>query len=171
MDHFAHPHDELAIAQREGKLHRNFQGYTTQGDSDLLGLGVSAISMLGDSYAQNQKELKHYYADVAQRGNALWRGVMMSEDDCLRRDVIKMLICHFKLNYQAIEQQYGIQFADYFAEDLALLAPFERDGLVMLKEDGIQVTPQGRLLIRNICMCFDFYLRKQARIQQFSRVI
>ena len=171
MDHFARPDDELAVAQREGKLHRNFQGYTTQGDSDLLGLGVSAISMLGDSYAQNQKELKTYYADVEERGNALWRGLALTEDDCLRRDVIKTLICNFQLDYQAIEQQYGIVFTDYFAPDLELLAPFERDGLVVRDEQGIRVTPRGRLLIRNICMCFDIYLRKQARTQQFSRVI
>ncbi|MGB8664311.1 MAG: oxygen-independent coproporphyrinogen III oxidase [Serratia inhibens] len=171
MDHFARPEDELAVAQREGKLHRNFQGYTTQGDSDLLGLGVSAISMLGDSYAQNQKELKAYYSNVDAQGNALWRGLAMTEDDCLRREVIKTLICNFQLGYRAIEQQYAIDFAAYFAEDLQLLAPFERDGLVERDEQGIRVTPRGRLLIRNICMCFDLYLRQQARIQQFSRVI
>ncbi|AKE12752.1 oxygen-independent coproporphyrinogen III oxidase [Serratia liquefaciens] len=171
MDHFARPDDELAVAQREGKLHRNFQGYTTQGDSDLLGLGVSAISMLGDSYAQNQKELKVYYSSVEAQGHALWRGLAMTEDDCLRREVIKTLICNFKLDYLAIERQFGINFADYFAEDLQLLAPFERDGLVERDEQGIQVTPRGRLLIRNICMCFDIYLRQQARTQQFSRVI
>lgn len=171
MDHFARPDDELAVAQREGTLHRNFQGYTTQGESDLLGLGVSAISMLGDSYAQNEKDLKTYYACVEKQGNALWRGLVMTEDDCIRRDVIKTLICHFQLNYAAIEQQYGILFADYFTEDLALLAPFEHDGLVERDEKGIRVTPRGRLLIRNICMCFDIYLRKQVRKQQFSRVI
>lgn len=171
MDHFARPDDELAVAQREGKLHRNFQGYTTQGDSDLLGLGVSAISMLGDSYAQNQKELKVYYSSVEAQGHALWRGLAMTEDDCLRREVIKTLICNFKLDYLAIERQFDINFADYFAEDLQLLASFERDGLVARDEQGIQVTPRGRLLIRNICMCFDIYLRQQARTQQFSRVI
>ncbi|EOW7076932.1 oxygen-independent coproporphyrinogen III oxidase [Yersinia enterocolitica] len=171
MDHFARPDDELAIAQREGKLHRNFQGYTTQGESDLLGLGVSAISMLGDSYAQNEKDLKTYYAVVEQRGNALWRGLTMTEDDCLRRDVIKILICNFQISYQPIEQHYGIRFADYFAEDFELLAPFEQDGLVERDDKSICVTPRGRLLIRNICMCFDIYLRKQARKQQFSRVI
>ncbi|WP_114194853.1 oxygen-independent coproporphyrinogen III oxidase [Edaphovirga cremea] len=171
MDHFAKPDDELAIAQREGKLHRNFQGYTTQGDSELLGLGVSAISMLGDSYAQNEKDLKTYYAQVTERGNALWRGLEMSHDDCIRRDVIKTLICNFSLDYAPIEQKYAITFADYFAEDLILLAPLEKDGLVACSKEGIQVTPRGRLLIRNICMCFDVYLRKQARQQQFSRVI
>ncbi|WP_127959029.1 oxygen-independent coproporphyrinogen III oxidase [Serratia microhaemolytica] len=171
MDHFAKPNDELAIAQCEGKLHRNFQGYTTQGESDLLGLGVSAISMLGDSYAQNQKELKSYYSSVAESGNALWRGLTMTNDDCLRRDVIKTLICNFSLDYRPIEQRYAINFAEYFAADLALLAPFERDGLVERDEHTLSVTAKGRLLIRNICMCFDIYLRKQARAQQFSRVI
>ncbi|WP_312240796.1 oxygen-independent coproporphyrinogen III oxidase [Pantoea sp.] len=171
MDHFARPQDELAIAQRSGQLHRNFQGYTTQGDSDLLGLGVSAISMIGDSYAQNQKELKAWYASVEEQGNGLWRGLALSRDDCLRRDVIKTLICNFALDYQAIEAQWAIRFEEYFAEDLALLAPLATDGLVARNDAGLQVTPRGRLLIRNICMCFDRYLRQKARMQQFSRVI
>lgn len=94
MDHFARPDDELAVAQREGVLHRNFQGYTTQGDTDLLGMGVSAISMIGDCYAQNQKELKQYYQQVDEQGNALWRGIALTRDDCIRRDVIKSLICN-----------------------------------------------------------------------------
>ncbi|SQI33946.1 Oxygen-independent coproporphyrinogen-III oxidase [Leminorella richardii] len=171
MDHFARPDDELAIAQREGVLHRNFQGYTTCGDSDLLGLGVSAISMMGDTYAQNQKDLKAYYASVEEKGNALWKGLVMTEDDCLRRDVIKTLICNFQLRFADIEQAYGIRFVEHFAEDLALLAPLAKDGLVTIDDTGIQVTGKGRLLIRNICMCFDTYLRQQARRQQFSRVI
>jgi len=171
MDHFARPDDELAIAQREGKLHRNFQGYTTQGDSDLLGMGVSAISMLGDTYAQNEKDLKTYYARVEEQGNALWRGLEMTDDDCLRRDVIKSLICHFELSFADIEERYGIRFTDYFSDDLALLKPLVEDGLVEVSETHIQVTPRGRLLIRNICMCFDIYLRRQVRQQQFSRVI
>ena len=171
MDHFARPDDELAIAQREGVLHRNFQGYTTQGDTDLLGMGVSAISMIGDNYAQNQKELKRYYQQVDEQGNALWRGIALTRDDCIRRDVIKLLICNFRLDYAAVEQQWDLNFADYFAEDLKLLAPLAKDGLVDVDEKGIQVTPKGRLLIRNICMCFDAYLRQKARMQQFSRVI
>ncbi len=171
MDHFARPDDELAIAQREGVLHRNFQGYTTQGDTDLLGLGVSAISMTGDSYAQNYKELKQYYQYVDERGDALWRGLSLTRDDCIRRDVIKALICNFRLDFSAVEQQWQLNFADYFAEDLKLLAPLAKDGLVDIDQKGIQVTPKGRLLIRNICMCFDVYLRQKARMQQFSRVI
>ncbi|WP_426608191.1 oxygen-independent coproporphyrinogen III oxidase [Pantoea anthophila] len=171
MDHFAKPQDELAVAQRDGKLHRNFQGYTTQGDSDLLGLGVSAISMVGDSYAQNQKDLNSWYSSVEQQGNGLWRGVALTRDDCLRRNVIKTLICHFSLDFAATEAQWGICFHDYFAEDLALLKPLIADGLVEQTTTGLEVTGIGRLLVRNICMCFDRYLRQKAHQQQFSRVI
>ncbi|AKL14331.1 TPA: oxygen-independent coproporphyrinogen III oxidase [Kluyvera intermedia] len=171
MDHFARPDDELAVAQREGVLHRNFQGYTTQGDTDLLGMGVSAISMIGDSYAQNQKELKAYYQQVDDTGNALWRGIALTRDDCIRRDVIKALICHFRLDFSRVENQWDLRFNDYFAEDLKLLKPLANDGLVEINEQGIEVTAKGRLLIRNICMCFDVYLRQKARMQQFSRVI
>ncbi|MDR0218134.1 MAG: oxygen-independent coproporphyrinogen III oxidase [Enterobacteriaceae bacterium] len=171
MDHFARPDDELAIAQRKGILHRNFQGYTTQAECDLLGMGVSAISMLGDSYAQNQKDLKTYYAEVETHGNALWRGLVLTQDDCIRRDVIKALICNFRLNFAEIAQHYAVNFVDYFAEDLQLLAPLAEDGLVEITETAIQVSPKGRLLIRNICMCFDSYLRTQMRQRQFSRVI
>ncbi|AKH63473.1 MULTISPECIES: oxygen-independent coproporphyrinogen III oxidase [Photorhabdus] len=171
MDHFARPDDELAVAQREGRLHRNFQGYTTQEACDLLGMGVSAISMLGDSYSQNQKELKTYYAQVKKQGYALWRGLTLSQDDCIRRDVIKALICNFRLNFADIEQQYNLRFTKYFAEDLQLLAPLVEDGLVEMDKKQIRVTPRGRLLIRNICMCFDIYLRQQVRQRQFSRVI
>ena len=171
MDHFARPDDELAVAQRHGVLHRNFQGYTTQGDTDLLGMGVSAISMIGDSYAQNQKELKQYYQQVAEQGNALWRGIALTRDDCLRRDVIKALICNFQLDIAAVEAQWDGDFASYFAEDLKLLALLAHDGLVAVDDKVIQVTAKGRLLIRNICMCFDAYLRQKARMQQFSRVI
>ncbi|MCW9711239.1 oxygen-independent coproporphyrinogen III oxidase [Avibacterium sp. 21-586] len=171
MDHFAKPDDELAIAQQNGVLHRNFQGYTTQEDADLLGLGVSAISLLGDTYAQNQKELKHYYADIEQKGTALHKGFVMSQEDCLRRDVIKQLICNFKLDYSPFEQQYRIDFKTHFAEDLELLAPLAEDGLIEIGEKGLQVSPVGHLLIRNICLCFDTYSRQQARRQQFSRII
>ena len=171
MDHFPRPDDELAIAQREGVLHRNFQGYTTQGDTDLLGMGVSAISMIGDCYAQNQKELKQYYQQVDESGTALWRGIALTRDDCIRRDVIKALICNFRLEFAAVEAQWDLIFNDYFAEDMKLLAPLAKDGLVDVDEKGIQVTAKGRLLIRNICMCFDAYLRQKARLQQFSRVI
>nr|WP_086938364.1 oxygen-independent coproporphyrinogen III oxidase [Thaumasiovibrio occultus] len=175
MDHFALPDDELAKAQRAGELHRNFQGYTTQGECDLLGLGVSAISMMGDAYAQNQKELKLYRQDVAEKHQALWRGVPLTTDDKIRRDVIKQLICNFTVNVTEIETQYEIDFADYFVEDIAQLSNFIDDNLVEVHLTDpvprIDVTPKGRLLIRNICMCFDRYLRQKMRQKQFSRVI
>ncbi|MFG0773387.1 oxygen-independent coproporphyrinogen III oxidase [Vibrio plantisponsor] len=171
MDHFALPDDELAIAQRKGVLHRNFQGYTTQGECDLVGFGVSAISMIGDAYAQNQKELKKYYEQVNEMRHALWKGVSLDSDDLLRREVIKHLICNFKLDKRIIEQQFGVRFHQYFKHDLALLQTFIDDQLVVVDDQYIEVTLRGRLLIRNICMCFDKYLRQRARQQQFSRVI
>ncbi|OXS15559.1 oxygen-independent coproporphyrinogen III oxidase [Zobellella denitrificans] len=171
MDHFALPDDSLAVAQRRGELHRNFQGYTTQGDCDLLGLGVSAISMIGDAYSQNHKDLKRYYGQLDQLGHAQRVGYALNEDDRLRRDLIKTLICNFELEAAPLEREYGIRFADYFAEDIALLQTFVDDGLVTMEPDAIRVAPKGRLLIRNICMCFDVHLRRQARMQQFSRVI
>ena len=171
MDHFAMPDDELAVAQREGILHRNFQGYTTQGECDLVGFGVSAISMIGDAYAQNQKELKKYYAQVNESRHALWKGVSLDADDLLRREVIKQLICNFKLDKKSIESEFGVKFEQYFKEDLGLLQTFINDELVEVDDNEIRVTLRGRLLIRNICMCFDKYLRAKARQQQFSRVI
>ncbi|MCG9684779.1 oxygen-independent coproporphyrinogen III oxidase [Vibrio sp. Isolate23] len=171
MDHFAKPDDELAVAQREGILHRNFQGYTTQGECDLVGFGVSAISMIGDAYAQNQKELKKYYSQVNEHRHALWKGVALDSDDLLRREVIKQLICNFKLDKAAVEVEFDIQFSQYFKEDLELLQTFIDDELVEVDDKEIRVTLRGRLLIRNICMCFDKYLRAKARQQQFSRVI
>ena len=171
MDHFALPEDELAVAQREGILHRNFQGYTTQGEADLVGFGVSAISMVGDAYAQNQKELKKYYAQVNDLRHALWKGVALDSDDLLRREVIKQLICNFKLDKTMIESEFSVNFNRYFKEDLVLLQTFVNDELVEVDDKEIRVTLCGRLLIRNICMCFDKYLRAKARQQQFSRVI
>ncbi|HGJ5857185.1 oxygen-independent coproporphyrinogen III oxidase [Arsenophonus nasoniae] len=171
MDHFAKPKDELAIAQRNGVLHRNFQGYTTQQNCDLLGLGVSAISMLGDHYAQNQKDLNAYYQAIENHQHAIWKGLSLTQDDCIRRDVIKTLICNFQLVYSDIEQRYQIDFKDYFFADLQLLQPMIADGLVIVGQRELQITAKGRLLIRNICMCFDIYLRNQMRQRQFSRVI
>ena len=171
MDHFAKPDDELAIAQEKGILHRNFQGYTTQEECDLLGMGVSAISLLGDTYAQNQKELKQYYADLEEKGIALHKGLVLSKDDCLRRDVIKALICNFKLEFDRLEKAYDIDFKHYFAEDLAYLAPLAEDGLLEINDKAMVVSPRGRLLIRNICLCFDVYSRQLAKRQQFSRII
>ncbi|MDX6016004.1 MULTISPECIES: oxygen-independent coproporphyrinogen III oxidase [Shewanella] len=171
MDHFAKPDDELAKLQREGRLHRNFQGYTTQEECDLLGLGVSSISQIGDCYAQNQKDIRPYYEAIDEQGHALWKGCKLNRDDEIRRAVIKQLICHFELDMTKMEQQLGIQFEEYFAEDLKLLQTFIDDKLVNIENRQISISPTGRLLIRNICICFDVYFREKARQQQFSRVI
>ncbi len=171
MDHFALPDDELAVAQRNGELHRNFQGYTTQGECDLIGFGVSAISMVGDVYAQNHKDLKTYYEQVNSKRHALWKGVSLDKDDLIRREVIKQLMCNFALNKQQIAEKYNIDFSQYFNQDMQLLNCFIEDALVTVDDRFITVTPRGRLLIRNIAMCFDAYLRSRACQQKFSRVI
>jgi oxygen-independent coproporphyrinogen-3 oxidase len=170
MDHFAKPDDELAQAQQAGTLYRNFQGYSTHADCDLIGLGATSIGMVGDSYSQNLKVLEEYYARIAENRLAVFRGVRLDADDRLRQAVITDLICHFTLKFTAIERQYGIHFRDYFALELAELADMQADGLLALSETGIQVLPPGRLLIRNICMAFDRYLREQKQ-QRFSKVI
>ncbi len=171
MDHFAKPDDELAKLQREGRLHRNFQGYTTQEECDLLGLGVSSISQIGDCYAQNQKDIRPYYEAIDKEGHALWKGCSLNRDDEIRRVVIKQLICHFELDMAKIDEKLGINFETYFAEDLKLMQTFIDDKLVEIVDRQITISPTGRLLIRNICMCFDLYYRQKARQQQFSRVI
>ncbi|QSX33643.1 oxygen-independent coproporphyrinogen III oxidase [Shewanella avicenniae] len=171
MDHFAKPDDELAKLQREGRLHRNFQGYTTQEECDLLGLGVSSISQIGDCYAQNQKDIRPYYEAIDDHGHALWKGCKLNRDDEIRRAVIKQLICHFDLDMAKMDEKLGINFEEYFAEDLKLLQTFIDDKLVTVADRKIHVGETGRLLIRNICICFDVYFREKARQQQFSRVI
>jgi oxygen-independent coproporphyrinogen-3 oxidase len=169
MDHFAKPDDELAVAQREGKLYRNFQGYSTHSDCDLIGLGITSIGRVGDAYIQNVKELDEYDRLIAQGKLPVFKGVELNEDDKLRRAVITQLICHFDLNFAAIEKAFAIKFAAYFANELSLLAPMQADGLLTVTAQGIQVLAAGRLLIRNICMVFDRYLAQKQ--QQFSKVI
>ncbi len=169
MDHFAKPDDELAVAQREGKLYRNFQGYSTHSDCDLVGLGITSIGRVGDAYIQNVKELDEYHERIAQGKLPVFRGVDLDDDDKLRRAVITQLICHFDLTFNKIEQEFNIRFVDYFAPELKNLEIMQTDGLLTLSEDAIQVKSAGRLLIRNICMVFDKYLAQKQ--QQFSRVI
>ena len=171
MDHFAKKDDELAVAQRNGELHRNFQGYTTHGNCDLLGLGVSSISQIGNAILQNQKELKAYYSDINEVGCATHKGMCLNNDDELRADVIKQLICHFELDIKAIETKYNIDFNDYFSEALEALKPLAEDELVTLSAQRIEVTSKGNLFIRIICMCFDAYLQQQIKNTRFSRVI
>ena len=170
MDHFAKPDDELAIAQRQGKLYRNFQGYSTHSDCDLIGFGITSIGRVGDAYSQNVKELEDYDRLISQQKLPVYKGVELDEDDKLRSAVITQLICHFELDFSAIEQVYSINFERYFAKELEMLRPMQIDGLINLSNKDIHVLPAGRLLIRNVCMVFDKYLAQKHQ-QQFSKVI
>jgi len=172
MDHFAKPDDELAIAQREGKLSRNFQGYATHGDCDIIGLGVSAIGRVGDSYSQNEREIELYQQRADAEGLAVFRGITLNADDTLRRAIINQLICHFELDFRRVESDFQIRFDDYFAGELRALQDMQRDGLLELGAGGLTVLPAGRLLIRNICMVFDRYLSADSGHQpRYSKVI
>jgi oxygen-independent coproporphyrinogen-3 oxidase len=158
MDHFAKPDDELAVAQRQGRLQRNFQGYSTRAESELISCGVSAISAVGATYSQNEKTLDAYYAKLDDGVLPITRGIKMDNDDLLRRIVIGKLMCNFELSLSSIEQGFPIKFRQYFAAELEKLKAFEDDGLLTVDDEWISVTPKGRLLIRNICMVFDRYL-------------
>ncbi len=170
MDHFAKPQDELAIAQREGTLYRNFQGYSTHADCDLVGMGITSIGMVGPTYSQNVRTLDEYYAAIDAGHLPVFRGLELSQDDLLRRAVITQLICHFHLDFGIVERKFGIRFHEYFATELGEFAGMQNDGLLRVDAGGIQVLPAGRLLIRNICMAFDRYLREKQE-QRFSKVI
>lgn len=169
MDHFAKPSDELALAQQSGALQRNFQGYSTHGDCDLVGLGVTAIGMVGESYSQNLRGLEDYYRCLDEGVLPVFRGLQLSADDILRRDVIMRLMCHFQVDISAVEDAHGIRFGTYFAEELRRLAEMEAEGLVEMEPDRIIVNPVGRLLVRNIAMVFDAYLHRQGG--RYSRTI
>jgi len=171
MDHFAKPDDELAIAQAEGSLHRNFQGYTTHAECDLIAMGVSSISSIHNSYSQNEKDLDGYYAAINAGKLPLIRGLSLTDDDVLRREVIQQLSCHFKLDFTEIEEQYDVQFKDYFSTELEELQLMQDDDLLTVSKNEIQVSAKGRMLIRNICMVFDEHLRRQTITQSFSKVI
>ena len=173
MDHFALPDDELALAQARGGLHRNFMGYTTHADSDLVGLGVSAISHIGDSFSQNPRDLPSWQAALDEGRLPVFRGMRMNEDDQLRADLIQQLMCQGEIPVAALERRYAIDFAEYFALALDRLAPLAEDGLVRVEEQRIVVTSRGRLLLRNIAMCFDHYLDQPATVAtpRFSRAI
>ncbi|WP_096599308.1 oxygen-independent coproporphyrinogen III oxidase [Calothrix sp. NIES-2100] len=174
MDHFAKPNDELTIAQQEGKLHRNFQGYTTQPESDLFGFGITSISMLHDVYIQNIKQLKSYYHAIDLGIMPIEKGVSLNRDDILRRTVIMELMCQFRLSIDDVEEKYHIafdtDFNEYFARELSELRLLEADGLIRMIPNGIEVTPSGRLLIRNIASIFDAHTR-QRKNAAFSKAI
>ena len=152
MDHFAKPQDELSIAQKDGTLHRNFQGYTTKGNCDLLGLGVSSISAIGNSFSQNTKELQDYYKAIDKQAHAHVKGVSLSTDDIIRGEVIRELMCNLYVDKAKISAKFDINFDEYFAEDLPLLETFINDGLVSNTSESIQVVQKARLLIRNLSL-------------------
>ncbi|HEY9659015.1 MAG TPA: oxygen-independent coproporphyrinogen III oxidase, partial [Allocoleopsis sp.] len=175
MDHFAKPNDELSIAQREGQLHRNFQGYTTKPESDLIGFGVTSISMLNDVYVQNHKRLKDFYRAIDQNELPIEKGVTLDQDDIIRRTVIMELMCQFQLSPDAIEEKYhlgfDLDFDQYFNHEKFQLRRLETDGLIKLSRNHIEVTPAGRLLIRNIASAFDCYIRQQTTNSRFSKAV
>lgn len=173
LDHFAKPDDELCIAQDDRTLHRNFQGYTTCGGSELFGMGVSSISGLEDVYAQNWRELPKYYEAIEQSGWATMRGMRLTHDDRLRRAVINRILCHSVLIKSEIEREFNINFDDYFAAELQRLAELEPDGLVRLERDRIEVAALGRIFIRNVAMAFDAYLPRAASLsnRMFSKTL
>lgn len=171
MDHFAKPDDELSKALKAGHLHRNFQGYTPKAHSALLGLGVSSISSINSFYAQNEKDLKSYYQAIENNESAIIKGVALTRDDHIRRDVIHGLMCNFALSKKSIEKRYDICFDEYFADALQDLQSFATDELVTIDKDTIQIADRGRMLVRNICMSFDQYLSQPAHQLRYSRVI
>jgi oxygen-independent coproporphyrinogen III oxidase len=170
MDHFAKPDDDLAVAQRQGRLQRNFQGYSTYPESDMLGFGISAIGRVGPTYYQNLKGLDEYFAALDAQRLPVLRGIELTQDDLLRRAVIQALVCHFKLSIESIEIAYLIEFERYFAEELDDLRRLADDGLVEVTPEWITVTSRGRLLVRTVSMVFDRYLRSQRRAG-YSKVI
>lgn len=170
MDHFAKPNDSLVIAQKQGQLQRNFQGYSTHGDCDLLAFGVSAISAFGDTYIQNSKSVNEYQIAIQQHQHARVRGFHLSQDDLIRKDAINQLICHFELNFNMLNEKYDINVVEYFSEELEALKIMVNDGLVEIGEGTVKVLDAGRLLIRRICMVFDAYLKSDKQIR-YSKVI
>ncbi|MYM27562.1 oxygen-independent coproporphyrinogen III oxidase [Duganella sp. CY15W] len=158
MDHFALPQDDLARSQHEGRLQRNFQGYSTHADAPMVALGVSAISAVGDTYSQNEKSLTAYYERLDRGELPIARGITLSQDDILRRMVIGRLMCNFILDFDGLPMPQGVTAAEYFAADLERLKPLEEEHLLCLGSRGVRVKMRGRLLIRNICMAFDRYL-------------
>jgi oxygen-independent coproporphyrinogen-3 oxidase len=173
MDHFALPDDSLACAQRDGTLHRSFQGYTTHASRDLVSFGVSAIGQVGTLYIQNQKQLAQYQQAVRRGVLPSLRGVTMTADDILRRDVIQQLMCHGAVDIANTEARHSIQFATYFRGELERLRPLAADGLVVCEPGRIRLTAAGRMLMRHVAMVFDAYARPAAgdTTLQMSRVI
>ena len=155
MDHFARPGDELAVAQSRKQLQRNFQGYSTRAGADIYAFGMSSISQIPDAYFQNEKDLPKYYAALDAGQVPLVRGYLVTDEDKIRRETIMRVMCDLSLDYAAMSQRLGLNFASYFERELESLAPFEADGLLRRSSTGMEVTDIGRLFIRNIAMSFD----------------
>ena len=171
MDHFALPDDALAVAKRQGRLHRNFQGYSTQPDCDLIGLGVSSIGKVGASYYQNVKSLPEYYDALRQRQLPVQRGIALTRDDLLRRAVIMALMCQGRVEFESIELAHLIDMREYFARELQALQPMAEAGLVQLEPGAIQVSATGWFIVRAVAMVFDRWLQGDQQRERFSRVI
>jgi oxygen-independent coproporphyrinogen-3 oxidase len=171
MDHFARPDDELAVAQRGGRLHRNFQGYSTHADCDLLAFGISAIGKVGNTYSQNVRTLDEYYERLDRNVVPVFRGVELDADDLLRREVIQQLMCHFELDLADVGRRHRIDWPAYFAPEIAALDALAADGLVVREGPALRVTPRGRLLVRTVAMTFDRHLREQRERARYSKVI
>jgi oxygen-independent coproporphyrinogen III oxidase len=171
MDHFALPNDALAVAKRQGRLHRNFQGYSTQPDCDLIGLGVSAIGRIGATYSQNAKTLEEYTDHLEHGRMPVVRGLALSRDDLARRAVIMALMCQGQVLFESIELAWLLQFREYFEPELEKLRDYEAMGLVTVDDSGIQVTPTGWYVVRAIAMMFDRYVQADRNRAKFSRII
>lgn len=171
MDHFAKPNDELTIAQQNGELYRNFQGYATHADCDLIGIGITSIGTIANSFAQNVRTMDEYYECIDKGELAIFRGVEIDDDDLIRREVIMQLICHFNLKFSDIEKRFGINFKNYFASEMERYQVMVEDGLIEMDAESIEVTSKGRLLIRNICMVFDRYIKPDEKTERFSKLI
>ncbi|SDH56326.1 oxygen-independent coproporphyrinogen-3 oxidase [Propionivibrio dicarboxylicus] len=171
MDHFAKPDDELAVAQRERRLHRNFQGYSTHSDCDMLAFGISSISKVGPTYYQNVKTLDEYYGLLDEGKLPVFKGIELDADDIIRRSIIQSLMCHFELSFPAVERAHGLEFKSYFATEIAALDEMVQAGLVRLEEERLVVLPPGRMLIRAISMVFDRRLRADRENKRYSKVI
>jgi len=161
MDHFAKENDELAVSQRNRTLHRNFQGYTTKAGADLYGMGITAISGVQDTYAQNYRDIPSWEKAVEEHGLATMRGYRLSEDDVIRREIISRLLCHTVIVKDEISKEFGIDFDEYFAPELERLKMPQEDGLVVMNDKEIRTAWLGRIFIRNLAMVFDPYLEKQ----------
>ena len=169
MDHFALPDDELSLARENGTLQRNFQGYSTHADCDMIGLGITSIGKVGDSYSQNVKETAQYQARLEAGRLPVMRGYRLNDDDRLRRDVINALMCHGRIDFAAIEARHDVVFRDYFADALAQLEEMQADGLLTISDGAIEVLPAGRLMMRNMAMAFDAYLKPEEN--RYSRTV